>query len=130
MPVYTKHQKQCVMVQVIAIYLVFHKYIILDNILHVQPTSKNIYNLEATKYKTNRRRCGFLYQSCLYFGTIKITQFSPLLQTLHACSAKLSSGSCKPSDCVDSDDSFSNKFKTINGKTHDVENNHQMTVAV
>ena len=98
--------------------------------LHIQPTSNNIYNLEATKYQTNRHRCGFLYQLCLNFVTLEISQFSPLLQTLHVGSAKMSSGSCKPSDCVDSDDRFSNKFTTINGKTHVVENNHQMTVAL
>ena len=37
--------------------------------------------------------------------------------------------SCKPSDSIDSDEIFW-KFRTINGNIHDVENNHQMTVAL
>ena len=63
------------------------------------------------------------------FTSLLSLHLSPLLQTLRVCSAKMSSGSCKPSDSVDSDDSFW-KLRTINGNTYDVENNHQMTVAL
>ena len=45
-------------------------------------------------------------------------------------SAIISNGSYKPPDGVVSDDRFSKEFRTIKGNTHDVENNHQMTVAL